>query len=283
MRPASWLCLAAGVLITASARPWAWSILGIALCAASIGLFLGSQAALQSALLLGRAFVLLILPLILWPWLQLHIWQSPAWLLLDVLRREVMPALAVPAVLVLLEVTRWRLRLPLRATWHATALATAALILLGRGIPAFVARTHTDPAAAELAKHLVAAAAVDPSVFRRDEWWQEPPWNALTTTPAWQRPVMKCDFFGNHGGGFDLGSTGINPWFRHPLAGQPPGLVDYHFRDGSRWRGVTVTRYVTHRTGTRYRMIMELRVAHSPPTGPTARTACSRPELFPEP
>ena len=79
-----------------------------------------------------------------------------------------------------------------------------------------------------------------------------------------------------------MGDWGIGPWFRHPRSGQPKGIVDYHFRDGSRWRGVEVAEIITLPSGERIRLVMEMRISHSPPTGPPDNSGLSMPGLFPE-
>lgn len=93
---------------------------------------------------------------------------------------------------------------------------------------------------------------------------------------------MRCNAYSLQWSGMSMGDWGIGPWFRHPRSGQPTGIVDYHFRDGSRWRGVEVTEMLTLRTGERVRVVMEMRISHSAPTGPPDNSGLSMPGLFPE-
>jgi hypothetical protein len=283
LRPAAWLCEPVGILLLANGWYWHFSLAGLILCAAGVGMFLGKTFALHAALWSGRACLLLLVPFQMVTSLRLHVWDSPpAWLQIW-LRTEALPVVLLLGAMILLEVTRHRLRQPLSPWWSSAAMAVGVLATGGwRILPAMHARRHVDPVAWEQAWQIIRAVEEEPLLFRRPEWWNDAPWNELRKTPAWQRPVMRCSCFSLRGSGQGIGDWGIGPWFGHPKARQAPGVVDYRFRDGSRWRGTEVSRYLTTRSGERMQLKMELRISHSPPDPNAAPPKGPAPDLYPE-
>lgn len=283
LRPGAWLCLPVGVLLVANGWHGIFILLGLILCAAGVGLFLGRTFALHAALWAGRACLLLLVPFQIGPDLRLHVWDAPPAYLQFWLRTDALPVVLILGAMILLEVTRHRLRQTLSPWWSTAALAAGALATVGwRILPAMHARRQVDPAAWQQAQRIIRTVEEDPMLFRRHEWWDESPWNEFEHTPAWQRPVMRWSCFALWGPGASVGDQGIGPWFRHPKAGQPPGIVDYPFRDGSRWRGVEVTHYFTNGSGERMQLTLELRISHSPPDPNAPPPKGSMPELYPE-
>ena len=275
--------LIVGVLLVWNQWPWFYTTPEIGLCVLSLGLFWGSKIALQAALLFCRVYLLLWLPIQFWPFIQVHIWEYHLQSLDAFFRYDLMPAVAMLVAYIFSEIIRKRLHLPLCIRWNVSIIMLACAVALGRQAPALWAQWHVDPAAQAAAIRFENSIADDIMQFTRDDWWENQPWNEFEDTAPWQRPVMMC-----HGVGysdldwFSIGPKGIGPWIRHPRAGQPPRILDYQFRDGSRWRGVEVTHYFTTKSGERVGLTYEFRISSSPPTHEANTKGESYPQRYPE-
>lgn len=282
LRPLAYLALLVGLLVWWESWSGVEKGAGIAMALAAIVMFRGKTWTLQVMLACGRVYLLVFVPLLWWPWLELRIWHAPAPLLMSWVRFEVLSSILIAGVLVWAEVTRWAMQLPFRQTWTVGLLVVSAGFFVAERLPAYRARARIDPAAWEQARRLVEGFHSDPGFIFRSGWWDDAPWNSMWATPAWKRSVMRCESLSSEGISISMGDRGIGPWFRHPRSGQPKGIVDYHFRDGSRWRGVEVEEIITLPSGERVRLTSEMRISHSPPTGPADNRGLSMPALYPE-
>ncbi len=167
---------------------------GIAIVLAAIVLFWGRTRALQLMLPFGRVYLLLFAPLFFWPWWQLRIWEAPWPIFKDWIRYDALAHILIVVVLVMAEVTRWFMRLPLRPVWTAGPLLVALAFIMVQRFPIYRARAEIDPAAREQARLLIAGFHEDPYFSYRSGWWDKVPWNTIEATPAWERPVMRCEF-----------------------------------------------------------------------------------------